>query len=86
MITKDIVIDVKNEGDASPAAVLVQLASRYDSSIYINQENKKVNAKSIMGMMALGVINGNTVTVTADGADEENAIESIETYLSGVEQ
>lgn len=82
MITKDITIDVKGGGETSHAAVLVQLASKYNSSVYINQDSRKFNAKSIMGMMALGVINGDTITVTADGSDEEDAMESIATYLS----
>lgn len=81
MITKNITIDVKQNNEASPVAVLVQLASKYDSSVYINQDNKKVNAKSIMGMMALGVVKGQNVTVIVDGPDEVSAMESIENYL-----
>lgn len=86
MISNNITIDVKKDNETSPAAVLVQLASRYDSSIYINQDNRKVNAKSIMGMMALGVINGDTVTVTVEGSDEDTAMESIMSYLSSGRQ
>ncbi len=81
MITRNITIDVEPDSNTSPVAVLVQLASKYDSSIYINRDNTKVNAKSIMGMMALGVVKGQNVTVTVDGNDEESAMESIEDYL-----
>ena len=68
--------------EARPVALLVQVASRYESSIYVECEDKKVNAKSIMGMMSLGIAAGEEVTVIANGADEEEAIENIEKYLS----
>lgn len=68
--------------EARPVAVLVQVASRYDSSIYIECEDKKVNAKSIMGMMSLGIAAGEEATVIANGADEQEAIEEIEKFLS----
>lgn len=71
--------------EARPVAVLVQKASQYDSTVYIQAEGKKVNAKSIMGMMSLGLDMGEEVTVIADGDDESDAIESIEKYLSGNE-
>ena len=62
--------------------MLVQLASSYESTIYVQSDNKKINAKSIMGMMTLGLAEGAHVKVTADGSDEESAIEGIEKYLS----
>ena len=63
-------------------AVLVQVASQYDSVIYIEAEGKRVNAKSIMGMMSLGMANGEIVNVSANGNDEDAAIKGIEDYLS----
>ena len=60
----------------------MQVASQYDSTIYIEAEGKRVNAKSIMGMMSLGMDSGETVTVSADGEDEAAAIEGIEKFLS----
>ncbi|MDE7224233.1 MAG: HPr family phosphocarrier protein, partial [Acetatifactor sp.] len=68
-----------------PVAMLVQVASKYESSIYLEYTGKKVNAKSIMGMMSLGLNNGEQVTVTAEGVDEEEAVNAIEKYLCGVE-
>ena len=61
---------------------LVQVASQYESKIYVETGTKRVNAKSIMGMMTLGISVGEEITVTADGADEETAIAEIERYLS----
>ncbi|MBQ9333614.1 MAG: HPr family phosphocarrier protein [Lachnospiraceae bacterium] len=69
--------------EATPIAMLVQVASQYDSDIYMEAEGKRVNAKSIMGMMSLGMDAGEQLTVSADGADEEAALDGIEKYLSG---
>lgn len=82
MITKNMTIELKQGLNARPVAVFVQVASQFDSSIFVEYENKKVNAKSIMGMMTLGIAAGENVTVSADGADETEAIQSIEKYLS----
>ena len=69
--------------EATPIAMLVQVASQYASDIYMETEGKRVNAKSIMGMMSMGMDVGETLTVSADGADEEAALDGIEKYLSG---
>ena len=82
MIRKPITIKISNGLEARPIALLVQVASQYESSIYVESEAKKVNAKSIMGMMSLGLDSGESVTVSVEGADEEEAMESIEKYLS----
>ena len=82
MTKKAIQIQISEGADATPIAMLVQVASQYESQIYVELGSKKVNAKSIMGMMTLGLAPGEEVTVTADGADEEEAIQSIEQYLS----
>lgn len=81
MVQKNIKIQIPTGLEARPVAVLVQIASKYESSIFIESGTKRVNAKSIMGMMALGLVPGQTVKVSADGADEAQAIESIEKYL-----
>ncbi|MDF2868522.1 HPr family phosphocarrier protein [Clostridium sp. KNHs205] len=82
MVSKKILIKIPTGLEARPVALLVQVASQYESSIYVECEEKKVNAKSIMGMMSLGLAAGEEVTVTAEGADEEVAMENIEKYLS----
>jgi catabolite repression HPr-like protein len=83
MIKKTVKIQLKNGLEARPVAVLVQIASQHESSVYIESKAKKVNAKSIMGMMSLGLDSGEEVTVIADGKDEDEAVENIEKYLSG---
>ena len=82
MIKKPITVQLANGLDARPVALLVQVASQYESKIYVETENKKVNAKSIMGMMTLGLNAGESVVVSAEGTDEQAAIENIEKYLS----
>lgn len=83
MIKKPITIQLANGLEARPVALLVQVASQFESEIHIESGKRKVNAKSIMGMMTLGLGTGECVTVYANGEDEATAIESIEKYLSG---
>lgn len=82
MVRKTITIELETGLEARPVAMLVQVASQYDSNIYVECDSKRVNAKSIMGMMTLGLAPGEQVIVTADGADEEKAIGGIEKYLA----
>ena len=81
MIRKPITIGISNGLEARPIAMLVQVASQYSSNIYLESEAKKVNAKSIMGMMTLGLDAGEEITLSANGDDEEAAMTSIEKYL-----
>ena len=83
MIQKSIKVQLDNGLEARPVAVFVQVASQYESTIYVEVDDKKVNAKSIMGMMSLGLDNGETLTVVADGSDESAAVAHIERFLSG---
>ena len=86
MIQKEVQIKLETGLEARPVAMLVQVASQFESSVYINSGEKKVNAKSIMGMMSLALGTGETVKVTAEGTDEEAAVQDIEDYLSGKKQ
>lgn len=83
MTKRDITIQLTSGLEARPVAMLVQVASQYESSVYIETDGKRVNAKSIMGMMSLGLDAGEIVTVVTDGKDEELALENVEKYLSG---
>lgn len=81
MIKKPITINLSTGLEARPVAQLVQVASQFNSEIYVEIGKKRVNAKSIMGMMTLGLVTGESITVEADGADEEQAVAEIEKYL-----
>ena len=83
MIQKEVQIKLETGLEARPVAMLVQVASQFESSVYINSGEKKVNAKSIMGMMSLGLDSGEKVTVIAEGGDEEKAVAEIENFLGG---
>ena len=84
-IMKDtnVVVHLPKKSDEHPIAMLVQIASRFESRIYMAEGSRKVNAKSIMGMMALGISNGQELVISADGADEEDALKNISAYLTG---
>lgn len=84
MLKKSMKIQLKNGLEARPVAMLVQVASQYESTVHIETDRKKVNAKSIMGMMSLGLDNGAEITVVADGKDEKEVIAHIEKFISGV--
>lgn len=79
MLKKKIKVAVKLE--ARPVAMLVQVASQFQSSIYIEKEAMNINAKSIMGMMTLSLVPGEELLVSADGEDENQAVRAIEEFL-----
>ena len=83
MIEKSIKIQLNGGLETRPVAMLVQVASQHESSVYIETEGKRVNAKSIMGMMSLALNSGEAVTVITNGSDEQEAMNSMEDYLSG---
>ena len=82
MLKKTITIRLENGLEARPVAMLVQIASQYESVIYVEKGTARVNAKSIMGMMTLGLAAGEEVVVSANGDDEQNAMDDIVKYLS----
>ena len=82
MIKTSVVVKADPGFDGRPIALLVQEASQYASKVYIQVAEKNINAKSIMGMMTLGLSAGESVVVSAEGEDEAEAIENIEKYLS----
>ena len=81
MIRKSVTINCEGL-EARPIAMLVQKASQFTSKVHIEIGNKKVNAKSIMGMMSLSVCGGDEIVVVTEGEDEEVAANEIELYLS----
>ena len=84
MVSETITVNLTEDAEARPVAVLVQKASQFDSKVYIQSGNKKIKAKSIMGMMSLGLVQGEDIVVSADGADEENALQDLSAYLKNV--
>lgn len=83
MTQKKIVIGLQDGMEARPVALFVQLAGEFESHVTVIYKGKKVNAKSIMGMMSLGIGRGEEITILADGPDESDAVERIDQYLTG---
>ena len=82
MIERDIQVAAGLE--ARPAALFVQTASQFSSSIYLKMDNKTINAKSIMGVISLGILDNQSVTIIAEGQDEKQAVDKLEKFLSAV--
>ena len=82
MIKESVKISCPGGLEPRPIAELVQVASKYESKIYLETETKRVNAKSIMGMMSLNLANGDLLTVSADGNDEKGAMDEIRGFLN----
>lgn len=83
MTKKSMEIALPGGLEARPAAELVQVASKFNSRIYVELGTKRVNAKSIMGMMSLELDNGDSLIVSADGDDEQQALAEIEEFVGG---
>ncbi|QPC47452.1 HPr family phosphocarrier protein [Mangrovibacillus cuniculi] len=85
MVTREVEVGLKTGLQARPAALFVQESNRFKSDIYLQKSGKKVNAKSIMGLMSLAITTGTTITLIAEGTDEVEAIETLSSFVTGVE-
>ena len=85
MLEKSIKPQLDGQLEARPIAMLVQIASQYDSTVYLETEGRRINAKSIMGMMSLAASLGTEIRIITDGSDEEQAMAGMEAYLSNPE-
>ena len=77
MYTKDV--EVKNQVGlhARPATFFIQKANEFKSSIWVEKEDRRVNAKSLLGVLSLGIVKGMNITIIADGQDENEAVEGL---------
>jgi catabolite repression HPr-like protein len=81
MVEKQVEVQLKSGLQARQAALFVQEANRYSADVYLEKDEKKVNAKSIMGIMSLAISKGTSVTISADGSDEESAVEALSSLI-----
>jgi len=81
MVEKQVEVNLKTGLQARPAALFVQEANRFASDIFLEKDGKKVNAKSIMGLMSLAVSSGAEVNLIAEGSDEQEAVEALEKFV-----
>ena len=77
MITRDVTIQNNVGLHARPATFFIQKANEFKSSIWIEKEERRVNAKSLLGILSLGIVGGTSIKVIADGADEKTAVDSL---------
>ncbi|MED1943771.1 MULTISPECIES: HPr family phosphocarrier protein [Brevibacillus] len=85
MRERQVIVQLAQGLHARPATVFVKVAASFSSEIELNKDEKKVNAKSIIGVMSLAVSKGQSVVLTADGADAEQALNALERVLASVE-
>jgi len=81
MLAKQVEVKLKTGLQARPAALFVQEANRFSADIFLEKDGKKVNAKSIMGLMSLAVGSGVVINIIADGDDEERAINALTDFI-----
>lgn len=81
MFNKEIVVRCDSGLHNKQVTYFVQKANEYKSSVWLENDNRKMNAKSLLGIMSLGIVTGTTVTLSAEGPDEEEAVNALETLL-----
>ena len=77
MVTKEAVVKSESGLHNRAAALFIQKANEFKSSIWVEKEERRVNAKSLLGVLSLGIVGGTTIRVIADGADEQQAVEGL---------
>ena len=77
MFVREVMVKNQVGLHARPATFFIQRANEFKSSIWVEKEERRVNAKSLLGVLSLGIVGGTTIRVMADGADEEAAVESL---------
>lgn len=82
MVTKEVVINNQVGLHARPATFFIQKANEFKSSIWIEKEDRRVNAKSLLGVLSLGIVKGTAVNLIADGNDENEAINTLSDLIA----
>ena len=77
MFVKDVTVENQVGLHARPATFFIQKANEYKSSIWVEKEERRVNAKSLLGVLSLGIICGTTIKIIADGVDEQEAVDGL---------
>ena len=77
MISKEVVISNQVGLHARPATFFIQKANEFKASIWVEKDDRRVNAKSLLGVLSLGIVKGTPITIIADGTDEEEAVAAL---------
>ena len=78
MLSRDVTIVNEVGLHARPATFFIQKANTYKSSIWVEKEDRRVNAKSLLGVLSMGIVKGTAITLIADGMDEDEALDGLE--------
>ena len=81
MVSKEIVVRCESGLHNKQATYFVQKANEFDSDIWLESGSRKMNAKSLLGIMSMGIVTGASVTLSADGSDAETAVAALENLL-----
>jgi len=82
MISKEVVISNQVGLHARPATFFIQKANEYKASIWVEKDDRRVNAKSLLGVLSLGIVKGTGITIIADGSDEEEAVAALSALIA----
>lgn len=82
MVSKAVTVNNKVGLHARPATFFIQKATEFKSTIWIEREDRKVNAKSLLGVLSLGIVKGMEIVIIADGSDEVSAVEALANMVS----
>ena len=84
MYVKDVVVQNQVGLHARPATFFIQKANEYKSSIWVEKDERRVNAKSLVGVLSLGILRGTSIRIIADGVDEQNAVDDLVELVQSV--
>lgn len=84
MVAKEIIIKNESGLGSKQAAILIQKVSNFKSAVWIERDERKANAKSLLGLLSLGIAGGMRIVIRAEGDDEEQALHELETYFNSV--
>ena len=82
MYTKTAVINIEVGLHARPATFFIQKANEFQSSVWVEKDERRVNAKSLLGVLSLGIVKGTEITLIGDGPDEKNAVDTLASLVS----
>ena len=82
MYVKEVTVENQVGLHARPATFFIQKANEYKSSIWVEKEERRVNAKSLLGVLSLGIVKGTPITIIADGSDEEEAVAALTALIA----
>ena len=86
MYVKEVLVQNKAGLHARPATFFIQKANEYKSTIWVEKEERRVNAKSLLGVLSLGIMKGTTVTLIADGSDEKDAVDALAELIENLDE